>query len=124
MATTDTAWIDHNQRFLAAAIAEVRACLERFANQRESRERNTAADSEPGVASNHSENLDPLPALELLVRSFGLSAFERAILVLCAGIELDSSLATLCAAAQASSARTYPTFSLGLAALPTRTGAR
>ena len=118
MATTGTAWIEHNQRFLATAVAEVRARLEHFAHQLESFTQTTAADSELSVPSSDSENEDPLPALEVLVRSFGLSGFERAILVLCAGIELDSSLATLCSAAQGSSARTYPTFSLGLAALP------
>lgn len=118
MATTDTAWIEHNQRFLAGAIAGVRACLERYANHRDSHEADPVADSEPVAASNDFENFDPIPALELVVRSFGLSTFERAILVLCAGIELDSSLAALCAAAQGGSSRTFPTFSLGLAALP------
>jgi hypothetical protein len=37
---------------------------------------------------------------------------------LCAGIELDSSFAPLCAAAQQDPSRTYPTFSLALATLP------
>jgi hypothetical protein len=39
-------------------------------------------------------------------------------LVLCAGIELDSAMAPLCAAAQGDAGRNYPTFSLALAALP------
>ncbi len=44
--------------------------------------------------------------------------FERAVLLLCAGMELDSGFAASCAAAQGDPARRYPTFSLALAALP------
>ena len=40
------------------------------------------------------------------------------MVLLCAGIELDSSVAPLCAAAQGNPSRSYPTFSLALAALP------
>ncbi|HEX3151324.1 MAG TPA: ATP-binding protein [Gemmataceae bacterium] len=54
----------------------------------------------------------------MLCRLFGLSPFERALVVLCAGVELDASFAGLCGAAQRDSARPYPTFSLALAALP------
>ena len=39
-------------------------------------------------------------ALEKLQVAFGLSAFERDLLFLCAGIELDSTVAPLCAAAR------------------------
>ena len=65
MATIGTAWIEHNQRFLATAVAEVRARLEHFANQLESFTQTTAADSELSVPSSDSENEDPLPALEV-----------------------------------------------------------
>ena len=58
------------------------------------------------------------PALETLCGTFGLSPFERDVLLLSAGVELDSSFAPLCAAAQGDPSRTYPTFSLALAALP------
>ena len=58
------------------------------------------------------------PALETLCRRSGLSPFERDVLLLCAGVELDSRFAPLCAAAQGDPARPYPTFSLALAALP------
>src|SRR5262249_41803373 len=58
------------------------------------------------------------PALETLCATFGLSPFERAVLVLCAGQELDSRFAALCAAAQGDAQRPYPTFSLAPATLP------
>jgi hypothetical protein len=47
-----------------------------------------------------------------------LSPFERDVLLLCAGMELDSSFPSLCAAAQNQQQRALPTFSLALAALP------
>jgi hypothetical protein len=54
----------------------------------------------------------------MLCGAFRLSPFERDALLLCAGMELDSTFAGLCAAAQGDPARAYPTFSLALAALP------
>jgi hypothetical protein len=57
-------------------------------------------------------------ALATLCATFRLSDFERRLLVLCAGIELDATFPSLCAAAHGDPARTYPTFGLGLAALP------
>ena len=61
----------------------------------------------------------PSPAaLERLCSMFGLSAFERDLLLLCAGIELDSTFAAVCAEAQGDPSRAFPTFSLALAAIP------
>ncbi len=45
---------------------------------------------------------------------FGLSVFECAILLLCAGFELESTWAPLCAAAQGDPHRPYPSFGLAL----------
>jgi hypothetical protein len=56
---------------------------------------------------------DP-PALILLARRLALSQFEREVLLLCCAMELDSSIASLCAQAQADPARPYPTFALAL----------
>ena len=60
------------------------------------------------------EATDPPPALAILSQRFGLSRFEREILLLCAGMELDTRIAGLCARAQADPARPYPTFALAL----------
>ena len=57
------------------------------------------------------------PALQTLSASFGLSAFERDLLLLCAGPELDSAFHALCAAADREK-RSSPTFGLALAVLP------
>jgi hypothetical protein len=54
------------------------------------------------------------PALIMLGRQLGLSRFEREVLLLCAAIELDPRIASLCALAQSDPARPYPTFALAL----------
>ncbi|MBI2203110.1 MAG: ATP-binding protein [Candidatus Rokubacteria bacterium] len=61
----------------------------------------------------------PAPsALDAIAATFRLSAFERDVLLLCAGAELDARVAALCAAAQGDARRAYPTWGLALAALP------
>lgn len=54
-------------------------------------------------------------ALDALCEWFQLSPFERAILLLCVGMELDREFALLCAAVHGDPALNYPTFSLALA---------
>jgi vesicle-fusing ATPase len=56
------------------------------------------------------------PAVDRLARLLGLSPFERQVLLLAAGVELDGGLAALVAALQGGEPR--PTFGLALAALP------
>jgi hypothetical protein len=95
-------WREENQALLAAEAARVRALLVAHAE---------------GTAAPVSE-LPRAPALDALCRSFGLSAFERDIVVLCAAIELEGTFASACADAQGDPQRAYPTFGLALAALP------
>jgi ATPase family associated with various cellular activities (AAA)/Winged helix domain, variant len=57
-------------------------------------------------------------ALGTVAAAFGLSSFERDVLLLCAGVELDASFASTVAAAQADPRRADATFGLALAALP------
>ena len=60
---------------------------------------------------------DRPPALAQVTRRFGLSPFERDLLLLCAGIELDAEIAALCAAVQGDPSRPWPSFGLALSAL-------
>jgi len=108
-------WREANQRYLTAALGLVREALERHA----------APDGPsplPGTSRKLLEEarsqMPAAPALDVLCAQFGLSPFERDVLLLCAGTELDSRFATLCTAAQGDPARACPTFSLALAALP------
>jgi hypothetical protein len=121
MASNAISWVEFNQSHLSGALAEVRGWLERHAAGDRSAGRVTDANvamALPDTASPDTATPDPerQPALEILTQTFGLSPFERAILLLCAGMELDSTLGEICAAAHGVPARSYPTFSLALAA--------
>jgi hypothetical protein len=108
-----SAWRQENQRHLAAALADVRDALERHA---EGRREGRPSGAAPAIAALSPGN--PPPALLQLASLFELSPFARALLVLCAGMELDATIAPLCAKAQGDPQRGYPTFGLALAALP------
>jgi hypothetical protein len=138
-------WVEANQRYLTARLALVREALTRHARRGGDRpEPNGAAagggtrtDISQAAAENEPEGpgrraneqaalraLDeaaaalPAPAaLDRLCDAFGLSPFERDVLLLCAGVELDAGFAAACAEAQGSSQRAFPTFGLALAAL-------
>jgi len=58
-----------------------------------------------------------VPALQLLAQRLGLSEFERDVLLLCIGMELDTRMPALCAQAQHDPARPWPTFALAFAVL-------
>jgi len=58
-----------------------------------------------------------VPALRVLADRLGLSAFERDLLLLCIGMELDTRMPALCAQAQHDPAKPYPTFALAFAVL-------
>lgn len=107
MSNVDTAsWQQANRQYLTVYLARVRQALERHAKSTTARRRKTSAPKMEHAS------------LDVLCELFGLSPFERDVLLLCAGIELDSEFAPLCAAAQGDPQRNYPTFSLALAALP------
>jgi hypothetical protein len=58
--------------------------------------------------------MNPPPALAILGHRFGLTPFELDLLLLCAGFELDTRIAGLCARAHDEPQRAYPTFALAL----------
>ena len=123
-------WTEANQRYLMTRLQFVRLALERHG----SRVRLTQGDGDeklepeqPPQASfdEVSQLIDraaaalPAPAaLDHLCDAFSLSPFERDLLLLCAGVELDGNFHSLCASAQGDARRNYATFSLALAALP------
>lgn len=57
------------------------------------------------------------PALTKLCEVFALSTFERDLLLLCAGMEIDKEFPSLCAKLNGDPQRPYPTFNLALSAL-------
>ena len=60
---------------------------------------------------------EPPPALVILSERLGLSRFEEQILLFCTALELDTSIAALCARAHDEPHKSYPTFALALAIL-------
>jgi hypothetical protein len=113
-------WVDANQQCLSARLAVVQSALVRCAARVKAEE--TAPDSDaPALEHALEQAHEALPApaaLDLVCDAFRLSPFERDILLLCAGVELDSSFGRLCGSAQGNSQHTFATFSLALAALP------
>lgn len=102
------AWPQANQRHLLAALDRVRAALARHAGSE-------AAEAEGEDEEALAVAMDSPPALARVAETFGLSPFERDVLVLCAGVELDAGFA---AAVRAAGEGARPTFALALAALP------
>ena len=112
-------WAEANQRYLMARLALVQSALARHVANAGQSGAETHSYAEAEAAWREAAQALPAPsALDHLCQAFGLSAFERDVLLLCAGIELDSGFAALCAAAQGSSRNGLPTFSLALAVLP------
>jgi ATPase family associated with various cellular activities (AAA) len=106
-ASKKPSWIEANQAYLVAEFAR----LQRFLDPKSSE------DSVAGLEETRAA-LETPPAIDHLSELFGLSAFERDILLLCAGVEMDSKIAMLCGDIQGHSQRTYLTFGLAMAALP------
>ena len=115
-------WISANQTYLARALAALREVLRRHAADSACSIGSAApmrteddlqcADSSFGAVTGGR------PALQAVAAAFSLSPFERDILLLCAGVELDREIAQLCAAAQGDASCHHPTFGFALAALP------
>jgi hypothetical protein len=106
-------WMEANQRYLSAALAVIRGYLERRGAGV-----SDAAVASPAPADTPPAMTNPPPAIETIAATFGLSSFERDVLLLCAGVELDTAFAASCAAAQGDPKRFEPTFALALSVLP------
>lgn len=103
-------WYQDNQNYLMQEIRRIRKTLEFYLEPTQEEEQQVEAE-----LFSYSQ---PVPsALEQLCHSFGLSPFERDILLLCAGIELDAGFPNLCAKVSGNPEYNYPTFSLALTTL-------
>jgi len=97
-------WTESNRALLESEFARLRAQLE-------------------GTPAAHSAveaptwNWEDAPAIDQLAAIFGLSAFERDLLLLCAGAEMDGKLNELCGRLTGNAQRGCPTFALAMSAL-------
>jgi len=73
------------------------------------------APKEPPATEGKGELTEAPPALAFLSQRLGLSLFEQNVLLLCAAMELDTRVASLCARAQDDPPKPFPTFALALA---------
>lgn len=86
--TATLSWAEANQACLVAEFSRLRQKFDTTAPQPADRS------SDPSInARLHQETLHPPSAIDQITQAFELSTFERQILLLCAGIELDSTLA-------------------------------
>ncbi|HMZ56762.1 MAG TPA: ATP-binding protein, partial [Nitrospira sp.] len=108
-AATSVEWCDANQGYLVAEFSRLKLRL-----GAEHDERTVAVRLEAAQAA-----LSAPAAIDTLSELFGLSAFERDLLLLVAGVEMDAELGRVCAAAlgQSPAPRLQATFGLALAAL-------
>ncbi|MBD2072874.1 ATP-binding protein [Phormidium sp. FACHB-592] len=94
-------WARLNEHYLLAAIAQVASYLQA-----------------PSTSVTLPETIQPPAAIDQLCQMFRLSSFERAIVLLCAGMELQSDFARLLASSSDDPQRANPTFSLALTHFP------
>ena len=113
------AWVEANQRLMTAELQRLKARL----GGHGAAEGDASVDSSIVSELAHARAAMPAPAaIDRLADAFGMTAFERDVLLLCAGVELDSALAAQCESASAAGSRgagaaVGVTFGLALAAL-------
>jgi hypothetical protein len=105
-------WTEKNQKYLTSQVNEIKAILKNYLAHLNGEEPQAL---EPQSIQDFNGDL---PAIEMVGNLFGLSPFEKSLLVLCAAVELDSETRSLLANAQGNPNLIYPTFSLALACLP------
>jgi hypothetical protein len=111
-------WLVANHDYLAASLSVLRCGLERYlADLNGISEKNAEYESAKQKQQEAAKELPAPSALETLCSIFGLSSFERDVLLLCAGVELDTKFTSLCTILNGGSSK-VPTFSAALAALP------
>jgi AAA+ superfamily predicted ATPase len=108
-------WLKTNQKYLVANINQVKTLLKHNIN----RNCEPFLPIEDAILINEDCADDVgLPSIESLSLLFGLSPFEKQIIVLCAAQELDSEVRTLLAEAHGNPNMNYLTFSLALSCFP------
>jgi hypothetical protein len=94
-------WTESNRALLESEFARLRAQLE----------------GAPATRSALAWECEDAPAIDRLAAIFGLSAFERDLLLLCAGAEMDGELNELCGRLTGNAQRGCPTFALAMSTL-------
>jgi hypothetical protein len=101
-------WNQLNQRYLSSALEAMRRRID---------SESVRDDAEVFAPETLRDQMTPPPALETLQEMFNLSSFERDVLLLCAGVELDGGFATSVARHAGSTGVIRPTFGMAMGIL-------
>jgi hypothetical protein len=94
--TATGSWAEANQACLVMEFAQLRRRMDAIDPQ------GSQSSSDPSIDDSqhqYSTSLNPPSAIDQIAEIFALSPFERQVLLLCAGIEMDSALAAQCSEA-------------------------
>jgi AAA+ superfamily predicted ATPase len=109
-------WFSENREYLIASIQYTKSLLAIISSSKgEEDKARYAEDLGKLPIWPHS---DSVPALETVSQTFHLSKFERHILVLCAGAEIDGEISELCSRLYRNPNSKFPTFDIALRAFP------
>ena len=114
-------WQQINQQYLWAALALVKQRLQVKVEPSSESSSELPYDPHETMAEAiemMADEWDLTAALIKLCDIFDLSTFERDILLLCAGVELDATMGPLCALAQSDPKKNFPTLGLALSLFP------
>jgi AAA+ superfamily predicted ATPase len=119
MSSSEAEWHERNQTVVSAWVEVVRAAFRRRARRGAGEDPDPSAESRARASARAAEQAIPRPSSRATLCSvFGLSDFERDVLMSCAAMELTGDFGAECAAAHGDAHRPFPTFGLALAALP------
>jgi hypothetical protein len=110
MSAASVTWYGTNQTVLEREFARLERRLAAAASGSRLHEIYPSADMESPD--------DSTAAIDFLSRRFGLTSFERDLLLLCAGVEMESALAERCAELSGDPSRPCVTFALAMNVLP------
>ena len=115
-------WLEDNQEYLRRSLDRVRLLLQQKLPQKFNDDGaiTAAVINRELFEEQITWNWQNPPALENLSETFGLSDFDRDLLLLCAGMEIDRNWGNLCAAVHGDPQSNYPTFGLGLDIFPNK----
>lgn len=112
-------WLEYNNSYLNQEMDKIELLLEKFVSKtNENQMRGTFSQTKTENLKSKIHPKKQISALETLSNIFGLTNFEKSVLLLCIAIELRPKIMELCSLAQKSSRFAYPTFGLALKLIP------
>jgi AAA+ superfamily predicted ATPase len=108
-------WLSENREYLLAYAQYVKALLATLVSRTQESSISYSKNLIKAPEWRHNETL---PALETVSRSFNLTDFERMILVICTGAEIDSEFSMIFSKLYKNPNVKFPTFDIALRAFP------